>query len=365
MLDFGLAKLLRLSAVEMTLTHTRQVVGTFHYMAPEQLNAAPTDARTDVFSLGVIAYEMLTGRTPFTGTSMMAIMYSHFHDEPPSIKLLRPDVPDQLCNALSDGNLTVLTQVPGIGKKSAERLILELRDKVGTVAATVPGAAQTGDVDRSRLRSEASEALVGLGFSMVWGILNIINLTHAAFIMLAAYGTYFMWSGAGVDPFVSLPLSMAVLFFVGYLLQTYVINRVIQNSVLVTFLLTFGFETLLINLALLAGVALVPLPTSLVAADPGSRAAVLPFIGLFCLMSLLSIILILRGNRLGAWRRPLPPKLFRWVMADWGANLSILLACLTLAVWAPLPGLVLLMAGSTLSGLTVTRMGPPERRAWF
>src|SRR5438093_8438535 len=95
-------------------------------------------------------------------------------------------------------------------------------------------------------------ALVGLGFSMVWGILNIINLTHAAFIMLAAYGTYFLWSGAGVDPFVSLPITMVVLFFIGYLLQTYVINRVIQNSVLVTFLLTFGFETLLVNLALLA-----------------------------------------------------------------------------------------------------------------
>src|SRR5262249_5545546 len=62
-------------------------------------------------------------------------------------------------------------------------------------------------------------ALVGLGFSMVWGILNIINLTHAAFIMLAAYGTYFAWSGAGVDPFVTLPVTMVALFLLGYLLQ--------------------------------------------------------------------------------------------------------------------------------------------------
>jgi branched-chain amino acid transport system permease protein len=94
-------------------------------------------------------------------------------------------------------------------------------------------------------------ALVGLGFSMVWGILNIINLTHAAFIMLAAYGTYFAWSGAGVDPFMTLPFTMVALFLAGYLLQTYVINRVIDSSVLTTFLLTFGFETLLVNLALL------------------------------------------------------------------------------------------------------------------
>jgi serine/threonine protein kinase len=47
-----------------------------------------------------VAYEMLTGKVPFTGTSMMAIMYSHFHDEPPSIRELRPDCPDQLCNAV-------------------------------------------------------------------------------------------------------------------------------------------------------------------------------------------------------------------------------------------------------------------------
>ncbi|WP_243788967.1 Holliday junction branch migration protein RuvA [Saccharopolyspora gloriosae] len=72
--------------------------------------------------------------------------------------------PDQLCHALADGNLTTLTQVPGIGKKSAERLILELRDKVGTVAGTGSGELP-GAPDRGRVRSEVAEALVGLGFS--------------------------------------------------------------------------------------------------------------------------------------------------------------------------------------------------------
>jgi Holliday junction DNA helicase RuvA len=69
--------------------------------------------------------------------------------------------PEQLCRALADGNVAALTQVPGIGKKSAERLILELRDKVG--ADGVPG--RQGD-DRAQVRSEVSEALVGLGFSV-------------------------------------------------------------------------------------------------------------------------------------------------------------------------------------------------------
>src|SRR5712691_4366232 len=62
-------------------------------------------------------------------------------------------------------------------------------------------------------------ALVGLGFSLVWGILNIINLAHAAFIMLAGYMTYFLWAIAGIDPFISLPLTMVTLFGLGYVLQ--------------------------------------------------------------------------------------------------------------------------------------------------
>src|SRR5437764_3084936 len=93
-------------------------------------------------------------------------------------------------------------------------------------------------------------ALVGLGFSLVWGILNIINLAHAAFIMLAAYLTYLLWSAAGIDPFITLPITMAALFGGGYLLQRHVINLVMGAPILTTFLLTFGFESLLVNLAL-------------------------------------------------------------------------------------------------------------------
>ncbi len=91
-------------------------------------------------------------------------------------------------------------------------------------------------------------ALFGLGFSMVWGILNIVNLANSGFIMLAAYFTYFLWSGLGVDPFLSLPVTMATLFVIGYLIQSRVINLVMRASVLTTFLLTFGMESFLINL---------------------------------------------------------------------------------------------------------------------
>jgi branched-chain amino acid transport system permease protein len=98
-------------------------------------------------------------------------------------------------------------------------------------------------------------ALMALGFSLVWGILHIVNLSHAATIMLAAFLTYFLWSGLGFDPLLSLPITMAALFIFGFLLQKYVINFVMKAPPLTTFLLTYGIETLLVSLALRAWTA--------------------------------------------------------------------------------------------------------------
>ncbi|MFJ6673026.1 Holliday junction branch migration protein RuvA [Actinosynnema sp. NPDC091369] len=67
--------------------------------------------------------------------------------------------PDKLRAALAEGNITVLTQVPGIGRKGAERLIIELRDKVGRL---VPAPSATGDT--GQVRAQVTEALLGLGF---------------------------------------------------------------------------------------------------------------------------------------------------------------------------------------------------------
>lgn len=91
--------------------------------------------------------------------------------------------------------------------------------------------------------------LVGLGFSMVWGILNIVNLAHAAFIMLAAYVTFYLFSGLHIDPFLTLPISLLTLFVFGFLLQKYLINMVMRAPLLVTFVLTFGFQSFLVSLA--------------------------------------------------------------------------------------------------------------------
>ena len=94
-------------------------------------------------------------------------------------------------------------------------------------------------------------AVAALGFSLVWGIMNIINLAHGAFIMLGAYVAYELFTIWHVDPFVSLPVSFVLLFVLGYLIQRYLINWVARAPILATFLLTFGLSLLIVNLALL------------------------------------------------------------------------------------------------------------------
>ena len=109
-------------------------------------------------------------------------------------------------------------------------------------------AAELGQIAVNALLLSGILALVALGFSLVWGIMNIVNLSHGAFIVMGAYTTFWLHELLHVDPFVSIPVSMAVLFTVGYLLQRGLVNTVIRAPLLATFLLTFGLEILIVNL---------------------------------------------------------------------------------------------------------------------
>lgn len=91
-------------------------------------------------------------------------------------------------------------------------------------------------------------ALVALGFSLVWGIMNIVNLAHGPFIVLGAYVTFWLHELLGVDPFLSILVAMLALFVFGYAIQRVLINQVIRAPLLATFLLTFGLEILIVNL---------------------------------------------------------------------------------------------------------------------
>src|SRR5207249_7934567 len=71
-------------------------------------------------------------------------------------------------------------------------------------------------------------ACVGISFSLIWGVMNIISLAHGSMIMLGAYVAFFLFSALGLNPFLAIPVSGGVLFVIGYAVQRYVINLVIR-----------------------------------------------------------------------------------------------------------------------------------------
>jgi branched-chain amino acid transport system permease protein len=95
-------------------------------------------------------------------------------------------------------------------------------------------------------------ACIAVGFSLVWGVLNVINLLHGSFIVLGAYAAFFAYASIGLHPFIAAPLAGMLLFGVGYVLQGAIINRVVQAPVLMTLTLTFGLDLILNNLMLIA-----------------------------------------------------------------------------------------------------------------
>jgi hypothetical protein len=90
LVDFGVA---RPTTVDSSITSRDVIVGTIAYAAPEQLTGGPVDARTDVYALGCVLHECLTGRPPFTADSNQALILAHLQAPPPSIRSARPDLP--------------------------------------------------------------------------------------------------------------------------------------------------------------------------------------------------------------------------------------------------------------------------------
>src|SRR5438445_84109 len=94
--DFGIAKVVQAEG----LTVTGVTVGTPTYMSPEQCETREVTGASDQYSLGIVAYEMLTGRLPFQAESTMAVMYAHFNERPRPVTELRPDCPANLAAAV-------------------------------------------------------------------------------------------------------------------------------------------------------------------------------------------------------------------------------------------------------------------------
>jgi serine/threonine-protein kinase len=95
--DFGISKALQSAS---GLTGTGMIIGTPHYMAPEQAKGQPVDGRADQYSLGVVGYRLLAGSLPFSGDSVHTILYKHIFEEAPRVSGLRHDIPRYLTDPI-------------------------------------------------------------------------------------------------------------------------------------------------------------------------------------------------------------------------------------------------------------------------
>lgn len=100
LLDFGIAKLSVVSSAGESLTVTGSVFGTPQYMSPEQCEAKALDGRSDIYSLGLILYEMISGSKPYDGDSPLTFMYAHVHTNPTDLSELMPSIPLHMSKAV-------------------------------------------------------------------------------------------------------------------------------------------------------------------------------------------------------------------------------------------------------------------------
>jgi serine/threonine protein kinase len=131
LMDFGIAKIVG----SQRHTATGAVVGTAMYMSPEQIKGEQPDRRTDIYSLGVTLFEMVSGRPPFEADSAMTLMMMHMHDPVPNVKNLNPDVPDGLVSVINKA----LAKEPNDRYQTAAQMAAALRNVLGQRAA--PGRA--------------------------------------------------------------------------------------------------------------------------------------------------------------------------------------------------------------------------------
>ena len=100
-MDFGLAKERRADPAIAKLTATGIILGTPEFMSPEQIRGKTLDARSDIYALGIVAFEMFTGKLPFQGRNAQEMMIARLRSQPQSVRTLRPDVPEAVEKALT------------------------------------------------------------------------------------------------------------------------------------------------------------------------------------------------------------------------------------------------------------------------
>ena len=132
--DFGIARIMQESnnTSVATLTSTGMMLGTPEYMAPEMFTGNLVDYRSDIYALGIILYQLLSGQVPFKGTTLYTIATKHLQDAPPSLHATQPTLPFAIDNVIQ----TALAKKPGDRFKSAGALAQALRNSLSLTPET-------------------------------------------------------------------------------------------------------------------------------------------------------------------------------------------------------------------------------------
>lgn len=161
LMDFGIAKV----TGGESLTATGDIVGTPEYMSPEQIRGDPVDARTDLYALAIILYEMLTGRVPFTADTTVATLMKHLHEEPPLDAAAARAIPVTLVPLLRQALAKKPEERPSSAREIGDALRLTGDTELGTAVPTEPGTPppQTSRLPRPRSPIRLLSALLAVG----------------------------------------------------------------------------------------------------------------------------------------------------------------------------------------------------------
>jgi serine/threonine protein kinase len=181
-MDFGLAKL----KGSLKLTRTSGTIGTLAYMAPEQIQGGEVDARSDIFSFGVVLFEMLIGHLPFRGEHEAAMMYSILNEEPESVQKTRQDLTPEIEHIIR----RALEKDPDDRYQSAADMTGELRralkqsSKVtGAMLSSVRSLANPeADAPLRKPKSSRNKYWIGVGG------LAVVGLIVAGYVLLKIFG---------------------------------------------------------------------------------------------------------------------------------------------------------------------------------
>ncbi|WP_030620335.1 Stk1 family PASTA domain-containing Ser/Thr kinase [Streptomyces fulvoviolaceus] len=183
-MDFGIAR----DARDVGMTQTSVVIGTAQYLSPEQALGQDIDARSDLYSVGCLLYELLTFRTPFTGDSPMSVMYQHIQEAPRPPSLYNPEIGPEVDAIV----LRALEKDPGYRYQSAAEMLADVEARLGSGMRVAGAESPREAVDDSY--DDGDEEKPGRRRGSV-----VLVVASVAVVVMALVVGWFMFGGGSAD----------------------------------------------------------------------------------------------------------------------------------------------------------------------